>query len=278
MATAIRTKVGQNPTVEAVHHIRRMRGGAQSQLMRCSDGQYYVVKFRNNPQHSRVLVNDMLATILAEQIGLPVPKTAIVQVDKSLIRETPELSIQQAHTSVPCEAGFQFGSRYVVDPLRGQVFDYLPSEMLAMVRNLQSFAGILVFDKWMGNVDLRQAAFWRLCTERKYRAAFIDQGYCFNAGEWTFPDYPLRGVYGHMEVYETVHGWESFEPWLWRIEHFDEDCLWCAAREIPAEWYDNEWSELERLVEKLIYRRGMIRDLVDGFRLSTRHPFPHWKQ
>jgi hypothetical protein len=43
---------------------------------------------------------------------------------------------------------------------------------------------------------------------------FIDQGYCFNAGEWTFPDYPLRGVYAQNEVYLSVHGWESFPPWL----------------------------------------------------------------
>ena len=57
--------------IQAVQHIRRMRGGAQSHLMRCADGHYYVVKFQNNPQHTRVLVNDWLGTRLAEMIGLP---------------------------------------------------------------------------------------------------------------------------------------------------------------------------------------------------------------
>jgi hypothetical protein len=33
----------------ALEQIRRMRGGAQSDLMRCSDGNYYVVKFQNKP-------------------------------------------------------------------------------------------------------------------------------------------------------------------------------------------------------------------------------------
>jgi len=42
----------------AIEQIRRMRGGAQSQLMRCSDENYYVVKFQNNPQHRRILVNE----------------------------------------------------------------------------------------------------------------------------------------------------------------------------------------------------------------------------
>jgi len=33
--------------VQAVQHVRRMRGGAQSHLMRCDDGHCYVVKFQN---------------------------------------------------------------------------------------------------------------------------------------------------------------------------------------------------------------------------------------
>jgi hypothetical protein len=37
--------------------IRRMRRGAQSHLMRCSDGNYDVVKFPNNPQHPRIPAN-----------------------------------------------------------------------------------------------------------------------------------------------------------------------------------------------------------------------------
>ena len=48
--------------VVAVQHVRRMRGGAQSHLMRCADGNFYVVKFQDNPQHTRVLANEMLAT------------------------------------------------------------------------------------------------------------------------------------------------------------------------------------------------------------------------
>src|SRR6267378_4147920 len=55
----------------ATEQIRRMRGGAQSHLMRCSDGHYYVVKFQNNPQHTRILVNELLATRLAARLGLP---------------------------------------------------------------------------------------------------------------------------------------------------------------------------------------------------------------
>jgi hypothetical protein len=255
-----------------------MRGGAQGHLMRCSDGNFYVVKFQNNPQHLRVLTNEILATRLAERAGLPVPVTEVVEVNDWLVEHTPELHVQLAHDTIRCDAGLQFGSQYAVSPLEGQVFDYLPAEMFGLVRNLEAFAGIMVLDKWTGNADGRQAAFWRRSRERKYTAAFIDQGYCFNAGEWTFPDYPLRGVYARNEVYASVRGWESFEPWLSRIETMEEDVMWGLAEEIPPDWYGREWEELEKLVRTLIVRRVAVRELIEAFRVSPRRPFPAWSE
>ncbi len=263
-------------SILAVQHVRRMRGGAQGHLMRCSDNHFYVVKFRNNPQHLRVLANEMLATRLAAWTGLPVPATEVVEVAEWLVQHTPELHIQLAHNVVECQPGLQFGSRYVVNPEEGQVLDYLPMEMLDRVRNVETFAGMLAIDKWTGNADGRQAAFWRKLRERKYTATFIDQGYCFNAGEWTFPDYPLRGVYARNEVYGTVRGWESFEPWLSRIEEIDEDSVWGFAQDIPPEWYSGEWYEMEKLINTLLDRRRLVRQLIQEFRDSPRRPFPLW--
>ncbi len=261
--------------VTAVQHVRRMRGGAQGHLMRCDDGNYYVVKFRNNPQHLRVLANEFLATRLAESVGLPVPCTEVVDVNDWLVEHTPELSIQLAGSTIPCQAGLQFGSKYVVNPSEGQVFDYLPMEMLERVRNLQTFAGMLAMDKWTGNANGRQAAFWRKLRERKYTVSFIDQGYCFNAGEWSFPDVPIRGVYARNEVYAGVRGWESFEPWLSAIEEIDQDYVWSVAGEIPPEWY-GDWDALESLTCALLKRRSKVRELITAFRMSSRQPFPNW--
>jgi hypothetical protein len=265
-------------TTRAVQHVKRMRGGAQSHLMRCEDGHYYVVKFRNNPQHQRLLANEFLAAKLAEHVGLPVPAGEVVEVSSWLIAHTQELTVVLGSQQVACEAGLQFGSRYAVRPSEGQVFDYLPPEFLARVRNLNTFAGILALDKWTCNADGRQVAFWRKLRERKYSAAFIDQGYCFNAGEWTFPDFPLRGVFPRNEVYSGVTGWDSFEPWLTRIENLEEVQLRKAAEQIPPQWYGDEWGELEGLVNKLLQRRRLVRDLILAFRDSPRRPFPEWAQ
>jgi hypothetical protein len=253
-----------------------MRGGAQSHLMRCSDGHFYVVKFRNNPQHLRVLANELLATRLAERVGLPVPVTEVVEVNEWLIKHSPELNIQLAGNVIACEPGLQFGSRYVVNPVEGRVFDWLPVELFDRLRNIDAFAGMLALDKWTGNANGRQAAFWRKGRERKYTATFIDQGYCFNAGEWTFPDYPLRGVFARNEAYASVKGWDSFEPWLSRIETICEQEIWSQAAEIPPEWYSSEWGALESLGKALMERRSRVRELITCFRMSPRQPFPKW--
>ena len=261
----------------AVQHIKRMRGGAQSHLMRCEDGQLYVVKFRNNPQHERVLANEFMGTKLGECLGLPVPAATIVYVSWWLIEHTPELRILLGSQEIPCEAGLQFGSQYVISPQKGQVFDYLPQEMLGRVRNMETFAGILALDKWTCNADGRQATFSRKPREKKYVATFIDQGYCFNAGEWTFPDLPLRGVYPRNEVYAAVNGWRSFEPWLSRIERIEDAVIWAIAEKVPPEWYGHAWGQMEDLVRKLIDRKTMVRELILAFRKSPRQPFPEWR-
>jgi hypothetical protein len=245
--------------------------------MRCSDNHFYIVKFQNNPQHVRVLANEFLATRLAERIGLPVPEIAVVEVGKWLIAREAGLHIQLAHTTIRCEPGLQFGSRYVVDPVQGQVLDYMPVEMLDRVRNIETFAGMLAIDKWTGNTDGRQAAFWRYSRERKYTVSFIDQGYCFNAGEWTFSNWPLRGVYARNEVYAGVQGWQSFEPWLSRIEQMEENVISRIAQGIPPEWYGGDWGAMERLITDLIVRREAVRGLIESFRASARRPFPAWR-
>ena len=258
-----------------MQHIRRMRGGAQGQLMLGADGHPYVVKFQNNPQHRRVLANEFLASRLARATGLTAPETELVDVSEWLVMHTPELEIDLGRTRVRCEAGLQFGSRFAGGLMPGQVVDYLPEEQLAEVKNLGEFAGILALDKWTGNSNGRQAVFTRRQRERRYQAVFIDFGYCFHAGEWRFEDSPLRGVYYRNDVYSEVTGWESFEPWLTRVETMAEETVWAAANEVPPQWYGDQ-AEMETLIEKLLARRSRIRELIEMFGKSDRRPFPKW--
>jgi HipA-like kinase len=292
----------------AVEHVRRMRGGAQAQLMRCDDEAYYIVKFQNNPQHLRILANEMLATRLAARLGLIVPQVEVVDVRPEIIAYTPDLVMQLGLGRKPCAAGKQFGSQFPGHPARMTVHDFLPDEQLGAVRNLSDFLGVLVFDKWTCNTNGRQAIFFRepgdpadaeraagprtpesatandpspghaAGSDTAYTAMMIDFGFCFNAGEWDFPDAPLRGLYARHRVYEGVAGMEAFEPWLARLEkQITERVLGEEAAQIPPEWYGGDWNALERLIERLYRRRERVRELIVSARDSGREPFPNWK-
>ena len=261
--------------VSAVEHLRKMRGGSQSHLMRCSDGKLYVVKFINNPQHMRVLANETLAHGLATLVGLPVPQMALVWVDEFFIQHTPALTLIMGGEVVPCQSGLQFGSEFVINPLEGRIFDCFPMEQLDRVRNLIDFVGMLAFDKWTGNVDNRQATFWRTNQQRKYTATFIDQGHCFNLGEWTFPDKLFGGIYQRTEVYKGVQGWRSFEPWLSRIETMHDSSIWTLGNCIPPDWLIGR-NDLSHLLKALVNRRSIVRRLIHNFRISNCMPFPNW--
>jgi hypothetical protein len=269
--------------LRAMEQIRRMRGGAQSHLMRCSDGLYYVVKFQNNPQHRRVLVNELLGTRLAARLGLPTVPVAIVEVSEELIRLTPELAMELPRSRIPCLPGLQFGSRYPHDPRQLTLHDFLPDEQLREVQNLHHFAGMLVFDKWTCNTNGRQTVFFNEKSMKgeqgavRYEARMIDQGFCFNAGEWNFPDAPLRGLYARNRVYEGVTGMHSFAPWMEPLESkISERVLDEISREIPPAWYEDDMDALLQLLEQLYRRRPCVPDLILEAKKSNRQPFPNW--
>jgi len=264
--------------VLAVEQVRRMRGGAQAQLMRCEDEGYYVVKFQNNPQGLRILANELLGTRLAARLGLPTPPAEVVEVREELIAQTEDLVIQLGRGRAPCQAGRQFGSRYPGAPAETVAFDFLPDEQLREAVNLADFCGMLVFDKWTCNTNGRQAIFFRAPGEPRYRALMIDQGFCFNAGEWNFPDAPLRGLYARHHVYESVRSLEAFEPWLARVEtKMTESAVEECADEIPPEWYAFDRDAFERLLEHLLRRRRLVRELILAAWRSTAQPFPNWR-
>jgi hypothetical protein len=220
----------------------------------------------------------MLGSKLAGLLGLPVPRVEVVEVRRQLIDLTADLVIQMGAGRTRCQPGKQFGSRYPGDAAQLAVQDFLPDEQLRQVENLLDFAGMLVFDKWTCNTNGRQAIFFVEPGRSRYQAMMIDQGFCFNGGEWSFPDAPLRGLYPRHRVYEHVSGIDSFEPWLCRIqERMSRVALGELAGAIPPEWYNDDYQNLDELLRKLDQRRPHVRELIVAARDSGRQPFPNWK-
>ena len=156
--------------------------------------------------------------------------------------------------------------------------DLLPAACLPRVRNLDAFLGAVVFDKWTCNTDRRQAVY--VCTHESawYSAFLVDQGHCFNATNWDFPDSPLYGLYGSREVYLQVTSWESFEPWLTCLETLDAQEIWDIANSASPAWYERDLLALARLVSQLVLRQRRLRRFIADLKHSTVDPFPNWRQ
>ncbi len=272
----------------AVRYVRKMRGGAQAHLLEADDGCWYVVKFRNNPQHRRVLVNELVASAFLEYLQVSAPRTALIQVTEAFLCANPDLHLTLGTTRIPVEPGWHFGSRYPGDPNLTAVYDSLPDALLAQVANREDFRAILVFDKWTGNADGRQCVFYRALVKEGagrpaahgrsgFVARMIDHGFAFNGPHWDFPDSPLQGLYARRLVYEDVRSLEDFQPWLDQVMHFPEEVIDTAWKRIPPDWIAGEEEALDQLLERLFDRRKRLPELIAACRQARTNPFPNWK-
>jgi len=264
-----------------------MRGGAQAHLMEADDGCFYVVKFVNNPQHRRILVNEMIAAVALRYLQIATPDTAVLSLSPDFLAANQEVCIQLGTRRISPSAGWHFGSRFPGDPERLAVYDFLPDALLEQVQNLSHFLGVLVVDKWMANADGRQSIYFRARlsewtpvagTRRRvgFVAQMIDQGFVFNGPNWEFADSPLQGLALRPSVYRGVRSLDDFQPWLNQVTHFPEDILDQAMRQIPPHWIEGEETELENLLERLLERRRRVADMILECRRARLDLFPNW--
>ena len=269
--------------------IRKMRGGAQAHLMEGEDGAFYVVKFTNNPQHRRILINEWLACAFLRYLQIHVPDTAIIQLTREFIANNPELYLSIGPRREQIPPGLHFGSRVAVNPDRVAVFDFLPDKLLYKIENRVDFLGALVFDKWVANADSRQAVFFRaraktwtpLKGEAPARVGFfaqmIDHGFAFNGPNWEFQDSPIQGLYFRTTVYDDVRSLDSFQPWVAMVENFPVEVVDSAWKEIPRDWLRDDEGPLEDLLERLLKRRSRVAALIHETQRKRTTAFANWR-
>jgi hypothetical protein len=275
--------------VRARKLIRKMRGGAQAHLIEGEDGEFYVLKSTNNPQHRRILINEWLSCAFLRYLQIFVPDTALIELTQEFTEGHPDLYLSLGPRREPIPPGIHFGSRLAVHPDRVAIFDFLPDKLLNKLENRVDFLGTLVFDKWAGNADSRQAVFFRARAKHwtplkgdvpakiGFFAQMIDHGFAFNGPHWQFQDSPLQGLYFRTSVYDEVRSIDSFQPWLDMVEHFPVEVIDSAWKEIPRHWLDGDEEELEQMLENLIKRRVRVSALIYEVQRKRTSAFANWR-
>src|ERR1700674_4174447 len=238
--------------------IKKQRGMSQSVLAKCSDGGYYVLKFKNNPQGLNALVSEVTTARLGRLLGLPVPRYAFVDVSEQLMRHTPAIVIEEGDLRTQYEAGIQFGAETAIDASGAtQVFDYMPPSLVRWVDNLPEFAGALVLDAWTGNTDFRQVVYVKTPTSMVLKPMFIDHDRSLAPFFDPKSERALPAIH-FPDFYDLDRGWGSFEPWLTIAETAGHTELEPLVIGFPPEWKVSDQLSAE-LLEYLIKRRGEIR-------------------
>ena len=265
-----------------------MRGGSQAHLIEADDDHFYIVKLRNNPQHLRVLINELITAEILAYLRITSPVCRVVHFSTDFILANPDIYIETGPQRLPPEPGPHFGSCHVGGNADNvAVYDFIPDRVFDRITNLSHFRAALVFDRWVGNSDGRQCVFVGARPQHRFLlngsankpgfvAVMIDQGFAFNGPEWEFLSSAVLGLYSRSTVYNDVKALSDFEPWLTAVQEFPQDVLGAALRKVPAEWVNGDREELERLLERLYSRRKRLDEVLRECCGARGNPFPKW--
>jgi hypothetical protein len=252
-----------------------MKGGSQAVLVR-TDAGYYVCKWRQNPQHRRVLINEAISSQLLKLMRIATPTWAIVQVDEQFIRDNPLASISLGTVSIPVSPGPHFGSRVMPESVTFGFYDHLPGQRLDQVINLDDFFKVLVFDLWVDNGDGRQAIFSKADDSRvtaRFNAQMIDNGFAFgfDGGEWRMRDRFVGKMYAQIGPwYLRSSAAAPIASAIDAARSIGTSTFASIVDSLPREWVEGDYRHIRQLGADLRRRADRLPDLVDQALSSLR--------
>jgi hypothetical protein len=243
--------------------VRRMRGGSQAYLVQGRDRKFYVAKFVGNPQGTRTLINEWIATQLFRRCGITTPDVVVLLLEPLTQSMSPVFEI--GNRRCPISAGLHLGSLCPVNPDKEAIYDFLPAHLIDKTINLTEFAKVLVLDTFLGQADSRQAVFIRDRSRRElsFRAHFIDHGLVFGGSKWEINDLSGPSLYFDRKIYSMIDTASICEETAQALASVSEEELRSTARDIPREWLGPTDPDcLVQLFTILHKRRERIRTLV----------------
>jgi hypothetical protein len=243
-----------------------MRGGSQSLFVRDAAGNPYVAKCVGNPQGTRTLINEWAISRLLKHLRVSTPEVHAIKIDRGIPGDDL-LEFDMGNRKVPIAPGVHLGSRCPVDPERKAILDFLPRRLMHKVGNLPDLLLAFVFDRWVNQVDARQAIYIRersAIAAGSFRVYLIDHGQSFGGTHWELRDGGLTALYRDRSIYEDPMAYSECHSAVERIKELPERSLFSIEKEIPEEWFQpGDREEMSRLLELLCGRRTRLHDTVN---------------
>lgn len=242
----------------------------------CDDGYQYVVKFKENPEGKRVLINEYICAKIAEILDLPLAIPSIIEVDDSFVNDYgKEIS---EHVECKISIGLHFGTRKIK-----KVFQIFNSQMLESALNIECIPEILLFDQLVCNKDRDNNGGNLLFDATNMKIIMIDHTHVFDVGpSWTANDLEQRigepfqifdaNGYVYRKLIPFVKGNNPFNKFMSKLTRLNPTVLWHIINSVPEEWQITD-HEKNVLKEYLFDRLNRIEEVLP---LLKPH-LPYWK-
>ncbi len=256
-------KKGGNFILNRIYPVRYLgnfkEGFSKPQLFEMNDGNTYLVKFKDNPQGTRVLGNDWVVGKLAQLLGLPVAPFEVAYFSKSDFKKFPVLY------SYGFTPGHQFASLLLKD-CTGLWEPRINEEIV----NLDAMPGIIVFDYWVNNNDRDTGnVLLERLSDNKCYLHLIDHGLCF-PGYASSKDM-LKQVPMNL-LNQSVHTWgvtqiddpKSLMQFTEKVLALPSKQILSVINTIPEDW-DVSSSEKKALYQYLLSAKKALPILILKF-------------
>ena len=235
-------------------------------MVRASDERFYVVKFQNNPQGNRTLINEWITQGILRRLKVATPDLKVLHLAE--LAEHPDLYFSVGAHRLRIAPGAHLGSVCPVDPISNTILDFLPAKLYDRVNNLDEFGTMFVLDRWLNQIDRRQVIYIR--DRRKnsslaMQALFIDNGLALGGTHWRFTDSHLFGLpFGYGDIYSRIDMRSVCESAIDQVVSLPADDIISLVRQVPRPWFSGnaESEQLERVLHELCRRRVRLAELV----------------
>lgn len=247
----------QEERVEAQRYVRGYGTLTFPQLLGCSDGKDYFVKFKDNPIGPYSVANEWICYRLAEHVGLPIPPANLVWVTQQFIDATPALSQVTEEGTLP-QAGIQFGSQRVdyAQPFTSESQIEILAETFA---NHDALAGIALFDRWILNWQRHPADLLLVMEGTESHVMMIDHSHAFGVYNHSGWAADLRAVESKTAKHflDKLARPDELTHWSRVIAAVDDTEIQRIVGDMPDEWNIPE-EERRHLAAYLCDRKNRL--------------------
>lgn len=229
-----------------------------------TDDGIYVVKFKENTEGSRGLVNEYICYELANLIGVPIPKAKLIEIPKESVFYIDNRSSNR----VRVKFGFAFGSEFI------DAMAVISEKMIFDCINKHDFLKIILFDHIIENMD-RDTNYGNLLLDRNNNIVLvIDNERVFGAGNiWNeiscrqrmkdpnkLLNFKKNSIYFWMKNSTPLQNYRTeVESSFSKVSESD---IHRIVNEIPSDW-DCSPTDRRALIDYLLNRFTRVKSLLD---------------